>query len=134
MAFIKANMTWIVFGVIGVAAIGFGIWGFLGGSAVEAKMTTVNQLTSTVKGLQSGAQNAASVKAKAQEVERRKKEAERAKDVALSVQKNNAFYATLESGELKPTPRKPLIENVLPLPAGNTEGLRFRDEYKKEFD
>lgn len=134
MDFIKANKFWIVLGLIGAVAIGLGVWGFLGGSEVEAKMTTVNQLTSTVRGLQSNPQNSASVAAKAQEVERRKKEAERAKDVALSVQKNNAFYAIEESGELKPAPRKPLVENVLPAPAGNSDALQFREVYSKEFE
>ena len=134
MDFIKANKTWIGLGLFGAVSIGLAIWGFLGGSEVEAKMTTVQQLTSTVRSLQSGPQNQASVAAKAQEVERRKKEAERAKDVALSVQKNNAFYATVESGELKPVPRKPLVENVLPNPAGNSDALRFREVYTSEFD
>lgn len=134
MAFIKANKFWIIFGLIGAVAIGLGVWGFLNGSEVEAKMTNISQLTNTVRGLQNGAQNSASVAAKAQEVERRKKEAERAKDVALSVQKNNAFYAVEESGELKAAPRKPLVDNVLPAPAGNSDALRFREVYSKEFE
>lgn len=134
MDFIKANKTWIGLGLIGAVAIGLGVWGFLGGSEVEAKMATVSQLTNTVRGLQSGAQNQASVAAKAQEVERRKKEAERAKDVALSVQKNNAFYETVESGERKAAPRKPLVDNVLPAPAGNTDAITFREVYTSEFD
>lgn len=134
MDFIKANKFWIGLGLIGVVAIGLGIWGFLGGSEVEAKMATVNQLTSTVRGLQSGAQNSASVAAKAQEVERRKQEAERAKDVALGVQKYNAFYETVESGERKAALRKPLVEHVLPAPAGNSDALTFREAYSREFE
>jgi len=135
MAFIKANLTWIIFGVIGAAGIGLGVWGFLGGSDVEAKMTTVNQLTSTVKGMQNQPQNQASVAAKAKEIERRKQEAERAKDVALSVQKNNAFYETVESGVRESVPRKPLVDNVLPDPAPNSaDPITFREKYKAEFD
>jgi len=133
MAFIKANLTWIIFGVIGAAGIGMGVWGFLGGSEVEAKMAVVNQLTGTVKGMQGGAQNQASVAAKAKEVERRQKEAERAKDVALSVQKNNAFYEVVESGERKAAPRKPLVDNVLPGPADPAAAITFREEYKNAF-
>ena len=134
MAFIKANLQWIIFGLIGATGIGLAVWGFLGGDEVMAKMEVVKSVTTAAKGVAADPVNKDRLEQKRLVVDKRKGDAEKAEDVALSVQKNNAFYETLDgAGNRVPTPRKPLVDGVLPVTVGNANAIQFRDTYKDEF-
>jgi len=134
MAFIKANLQWILFGLIGATGIGLAVWFFLGGDEIMKKMEVVKSVTSSVKGFATDPVNKDRLEGKRAVVDARKRDAEKAEDVALSVQKNNAFYETIDgAGNRVPTPRKPLVEGVLPATNGNANAIQFRESYKDEF-
>lgn len=134
MAFIKTNWRIIVFGVVVVASLAGAGWGVMSQSEIEAKMRVAQEMGNKVRGLAGGAVNKAIIEEKLKENEERKRQIEAAEQIAFQVQLNNPFYERVESdGSYAPSPRTPLVPNVLPKSASDGDRVEFRTAYSNVF-
>lgn len=132
MAFLKAKLVLIVILVVCLASVGGAVLAVLQGAETEQQMKEVSALLGKVQRLQGEAVNDQVIKAKQQEREERKKDFELTMSAALAVQKNNVFYEQVEkNGTVVPSPRKLLIDGILPEATAGTQ-IQFRDAYRAE--
>lgn len=134
MAFIKANAVMIGFGVICLLAVGATGWGVVAGEEIEKRLDTIAGVTQSVQGAAPSAVNRRVIEERKRVLDEQARRSQEAADVALAVQKNNAYYETKNAaGAVVPSPRVPLVEGALPKPE-NTVALQFRRRYAEALE
>ncbi len=118
--FLKRNAFNLVCGLVVVASIGLGVWGFLSMSDVEKELKSVSSLHSQFASIQRSPANDESIEAEHRRVE--------------TVQKNykNLMAAAADFNRYQPLP-PPDSETFFPEPTRDGQ-LRFRDIYLEEFE
>jgi len=130
MAFIKAQLYYIVIGFVCLGSMGMGAWAYMQGADVERKMTDINKLVNDVRKLRNKPANKRTIEAKKQDNDRQKAIFEKAKTAALALQKYNVFYEQRDGdGNITREPRKLLVPDVLPK-SKSAVRIAFREAYK----
>lgn len=134
MAFLKQKWLMIVFALVCLASIGGTVWGIILGGEVEERIKAVEGIKTQVDRIGNTPVNDEIVEARRERNERMRQQNAETEDVALSVQKKNPFYETMDdSGAWSAPSRTLLIKDVLPEPRSNADAIGFRTEYIKAF-
>lgn len=135
MEFLKQKWLIIVFGLVCLASVAGTVWGIVAGDNVEERIKAVQSITGQVEQIGRTPANQPTIEHRRVTNEKMRRKNAETEDVALSVQKNNTFYTTVDDkGTPVAPPRTLLIKDVLPEPKSNADAISFRTAYVKAFE
>ncbi|MFO0973591.1 MAG: hypothetical protein U1A27_09155 [Phycisphaerae bacterium] len=119
-------------GVI-VLSIGAGVWGYLQGESITARLDVPQKLMTKLKSLSTSGVNPGMIESERAKNEKAKAEYENALRIGRDLQVYSSYHETRSaSGEIRRVERAPVAANVLPAPHSNSEAFAFRDAYRRE--